>query len=133
MAVLMARGQGRLVIISDCQAAILAVEGRGQARLLVQDVQRQWRAVQAAGIEVSIHWVPSHGKPAPLVWGPPPGGEVPARALNGRADVEARACASRRAAGSMREPCHALRDAAAVWEEEAILGLARIAEFYDSA
>ena len=33
----------------------------------------------------------------------------------------------------MRESCHALRDAAAVWEEEAILGLARIAEFYDSA
>ena len=73
MAVLMARGQGRLVIISDCQAAILAVEGRGQARLLVQDVQRQWRAVQAAGIEVSIHWVRQSREAGSTRVGPSPG------------------------------------------------------------
>ena len=57
---------------------------------------------------------------------------VPARVLNGRADVSARDLAARRAAGSARESCLALREAAAAWEEEAMLGLARIAEFYDS-
>jgi len=132
MAAQMVRGSGRLVIVSDCQAAIMAVHGCGCSRLLVEDVARRWQDVKAAGIDVTIHWVPSHGKPAPSSWHPPPGGEVPARVLNGRADVEARSCATRRASGSAREACAALRAAAEDWEVEAIRGLAKIAEFYDS-
>lgn len=132
MAAQLVRGCGRLVVISDCQAAILTVNGKGQASLLAEDVRTRWRAVRAAGIDVSIHWVPSHGKPAPAVWQVPPGGEVPARVINGRADVTARDLAVRRVTGSAREACHADRVAAAAWEEEAILGLARIADFYDS-
>ena len=132
MAAQLVARRGRLVIISDCQAAILTVEGKGQASLLAADVHRRWRAVKLAGINVSIHWVPSHGKPAPAVWCVPPGGEVPARVINGRADVAARALAASRAAGSAREACFSARELAAAWEEEAILGLARIAEYYDS-
>ncbi|CAE7345760.1 unnamed protein product [Symbiodinium sp. KB8] len=131
MAVQMVRTTGRLVVISDCQSAMLAVDGCGHCRLLVEDVARRWQEIRSAGIEATIHWIPSHGKPAPAAWPTPPGGEVPARILNGRADEAARLCATRRASGSAREACAAARAAAAAWEEEAITGLAKIAKFYD--
>ena len=52
--------------------------------------------------------------------------------LNHRADEAARALASRRAAGSLRELCLAQREEALAWEVEAIQSLARVAAFYDS-
>ena len=132
MAVQLMQATGRLVVISDCQSAIRAIDGCGCCRLLVEDVARRWQEVRTSGVDATIHWVPSHDKPAPAAWPTPPGGEIPARILNGRADEEARLCATRRASGSAREACAAARAAAAAWEEEAITGLAKIAEFYDN-
>ncbi|CAE7516923.1 unnamed protein product [Symbiodinium natans] len=124
-------GSGRLVIISDCKSAIDTAFGRGQATLLVAEVEALLAAVCGLGIEVTLHWVPSHGKLAPTRWRPPPGGELLARFLNDAADRAAKAHAGLRARRSAREACLAARAGAAEWETQAITGLAKIAEFYD--
>ncbi|CAE7250058.1 unnamed protein product, partial [Symbiodinium sp. CCMP2456] len=120
-----------IVVVCDCQAALLALDGKGQSCMLVQRVRERLHSCISMGFFLSFYWVPSHGKMAPPRWLVPPGGEMLARALNSRADVAARACASRRAAGSGRERCHAARADALVWERAAIDGLSSIAAHYD--
>ena len=61
-----------------------------------------------------------------LVGRSPPGGEARARALNDRADQAARLYATRRAQGSARASCVALREEAAKWEVEAVTALANV-------
>ncbi|CAE7234662.1 unnamed protein product, partial [Symbiodinium sp. CCMP2456] len=122
-AVQMCRRRGSIVVVCDCQAALLALDGKGQSCILVQRVRERLHSCISMGFFLSFYWVPSHGKMAPPRWLVPPGGEMLARTLNGRADVAARACASRRAAGSGRERCHAARADALVWERAAIDGL----------
>ena len=81
---------GRVVVIADCSSAISATVGRGRARKLVQEILDHLAAVRERHIVISFHWVPSHGKPVPVSWVPPPCGEMQARALNATADQAAR-------------------------------------------
>lgn len=124
--------RGRVIVVCDCQSALLAVEGRGQAAVLAAELLSACVACRSLGFVVEFFWIPSHGKPAPARWLVPPGGEVVARTVNGRADVEARRCAAARCSGSARERCVQARAMAAQWEEAAIRALARIAEHYNT-
>ncbi|CAE7723733.1 rbcL [Symbiodinium sp. CCMP2592] len=82
------RRRGTLVVVSDCQSALAAVQGKGNAVKLVARLCELHSLCCARGFLIHMFWIPSHGKIAPARWVVPMGGEALARHLNDRADVD---------------------------------------------
>ena len=122
--------RGHVYLLTDCQAAILAVQtidGHTACPCLVRDIRLLLQQASQAGIEHTWIWVPSHGK-SPK-WTPPPGHCADhLRALNAHADVAAANAWSRRLQGSLRQKWHELADAATQWEYQTIHVAAKAAE-----
>ncbi|CAE7362760.1 gcs-1 [Symbiodinium sp. CCMP2592] len=93
-----------LHVFSDCQSALTAIRtGKGALPLLVRDVAMLCADIARSGVEVQLHWVPSHGKPAPS-WVPWPGAHPDLqRQWNAEVDALAAAECHRRLHGSQRE------------------------------
>ena len=125
-------GSGAVHIVCDCQSAIRVALGGGQLAGLCQ-LFADLRRVLEPRFKIHLWWTPSHGKPAPSRWKPPPCGEAVARALNARADAAARSCASSRAHGSLRKAVMEQREAALAWEVQAITALTRTAHAWAEA
>ena len=122
------RHMPRIVVFTDCKAAIQAVEGRGKIGVRVR-AMAALRRIREAGASFEVHWIRSHDKPVPRSWRAPWGTtECMARALNARADLAARAEARRRAHGSARAACVVARAAAAKWESAVVRALADTAQ-----
>ena len=87
----------RIVILSDCKAALYVVQGaKAVCPLLAKRIPKRIRElqceIQSGGHLLALSWVPAHGQVAPD-WTPPPGiSEAEARQLNDRADRAARKC-----------------------------------------
>ena len=122
--------RGHVYLLTDCQAAILAVQtidGHTACPCLVRDIRLLLQQASQAGTEHTWIWVPSHGK-SPK-WTPPPGHCADhLRALNAHADVAAANALSRRLQGSLRQKWHELADAATQWEYQTIHVAAKAAE-----
>ena len=116
-ALLRCTAAGCVHVLADCQSAMRVVQGGGHAQLLASRAVAMQELLRPR-IDLKIWWVPSHGKLASRRWACPPCGEMVARALNARADRDARACATRRAQGSDRQRCYAARLAAFKWEQQ---------------
>ncbi|CAE7891678.1 unnamed protein product [Symbiodinium sp. KB8] len=123
---------GRVTVVSDCLSALALLRGRGQLRvwahfLVAADVQ-----LRARGLLVVPWWIPSHGKRLPRGWLPPGGWSVQhLREANDIADKAARASASARLSGSLRERCAHQRIDAARWESRVISMAVAIARHFD--
>ena len=125
-------GSGAVHIVCDCQSAIRVALGGGQLAGLCQLFADLRRALEPR-FKIHLWWTPSHGKPAPSRWKPPPCGEAVARALNAKADAAARSCATSRAQGSARKLVMEQREAALAWEVQALSALTQIAHAWAAA
>lgn len=131
-ALLRAGRPGCYFVLVDCTAALDAARGKGHLRKLCDRFTALWTLLATAGIKVTLHWIPSHGKRAPHGWRPPGSfSEAQARLLNQAADAEARRLAARRARGSARQLCCQARTAAEAWETGAINALHRISSAFE--
>ena len=131
-ALLRVRARGRVVAAVDCTAAIQAAEGRGQLRVLCHSLASGIARLNDGGLDLELHWVPSHGKSLPRHWTPPQGFAEPLlRRLNELADRAAREAATLRARGSRRQMCCSIRLAAERWEAAVLMRAATVAAFFD--
>ena len=123
---------GDYFVLVDCTAALFAARGKGHLRKLCDRFTVLWNLLETAGVKVTLHWIPSHGKRAPDGWRPPGSfSEAQARLLNQAADAEARRLAARRARGSARQLCCQARTEAETWETGAINALHRISSAFE--
>ena len=111
----------KIFILSDCQAALLAIQHPWNCSLpaWAHEAASRCRQLRCAGSHLSFQWVPSHGKqPA---WAP----DIPLEAtycrfLNGKADEAANQCRRTRTSGSQHHMWYEQRDIAAQWESDVI-------------
>jgi hypothetical protein len=111
----------KVVIISDCQAAItVATKGGGQCPKLGMRATHCLDMLKTHGITVEFCWVPSHGKTSPLFRPHSLVSEGNMRTWNDMADIKARSCMRSRLAGSLRSLWALHRADARNWEVAAI-------------
>ena len=121
----------RIFLLTDCKAAQAAIGGNGYSPfslgLLLQAVRDLRKDLVDRGCDVSLLWVPSHGKHQR--WRPAAEHDPEElRALNHAADVAAGECMQTRLSGSLREGWHAQCAATLEWELKTIRLAAACAE-----
>ena len=123
--------QPRVFLVTDCKAALTAIEGPTcnpySLGLMLQAVRDIRQDLVGRGCQISLLWVPSHGKHPR--WRPAPEHDsCELRALNHAADVAAGDCMQARLTGSLRERWHAQCAATLEWELNTIRMAAACAE-----